>query len=218
MIFSAVRSQLETVFIRAIETGVAVQQNFPRSGSSNGQKSLGNLDGSAIALKNASYRDIYAELEKNKQFHIKLPDGGLLVYQYTFDNEDKIIKNRLGFFPSPNLPTFEENPELYEQDELYGDIMTHRIVRFPIRFDFDPKNYQPKFHPHSHLTLGQFDNCRIPVSHPLSPNDFTLFILRNFYHRLYKRHLNKFEKRMNVCSSAEYITDFERKITYICTS
>jgi len=36
-------------------------------------------------------------------------------------------------------------------------------------------------HPKSHLSLGQYENCQIPVSAPLTPACFMGFILRNFY-------------------------------------
>lgn len=34
----------------------------------------------------------------------------------------------------------------------------------------------------SHLTLGQYENCRVPVTAPLTPYWFVAFVLRNFYH------------------------------------
>lgn len=175
---------------------------------------LGTLAGSSIALKDVAYDDIYTELESNELFHIKLPDGGLLVFQYAFDAGGDLRKHRLGFFPSPTLPTVEEAPELYQYDELYGDILSKQIVRFPIRFDFDPKNYRPIYHAHSHLTLGQFQNCRIPVTHAVSPNGFLLFVLRNFYHQLYLRHSNVFEKKLAICMTASCITAKERGLPH----
>lgn len=210
MIFSDVNNQLNAIFVRVIETGVSVQQRFPKVSNDGIGLTLGSLAGSSIPLKDVAYSSIYTELESNDFFHIKLPDGGLLVFQYAFDAEESLRKHRLAFFPSPILPTVEETPELYRYDELYGDILSKQIVRFPIRFDFDPKNYRPRYHAHSHLTLGQFHNCRIPVTHAVSPNGFLLFVLRNFYHKLYLRHSNVFEKRLPICSTASCITVNER--------
>ncbi len=212
MQFSEVRAQLDVIFSRAIETGVSVKQNYPSVNT--GTHTIGDLNATTIALKNIPYSSIYAELERNNQYHIKLPDGGLLIFQYAFDDQQELVKHRLGYFPSPILPTVEEAPELYEQDQLYGDILLNRIVRFPIRFDFDPSNYKPGFHPHSHLTFGQFDNCRIPASRAISPNIFLIFILRNFYFFLYRRHKNKFDKRMSKCMGKEWITENEMSIPY----
>jgi len=212
--FDDVKLQLDTVLGRAIETGVSVQQNFPKVSRDGGGITLGTMAGSSIALRNVVYKDIYTEIESNELFHIKLPDGGLLIFQYTFHTDGVLKKHRLGFFPSPTLPTLEEAPELYRYDELYGDILSKQIVRFPIRFDFDPKNYRPRYHPHSHLTLGQFENCRIPVTHAVSPNGFLLFVLRNFYHQLYIRHTNVFEKKIPLCMTALCITANERGLPH----
>ena len=138
-----------------------------------------------------------------------------MLFQYDFGQDDQLIKHRLAYFPSPKLPTADEAPELYASDEIYGDILLDQIVRFPVRFDFDPRNYKPTFHPHSHLTLGQYENCRIPVTSALSPINFLRFILRNFYHRLYKRHMNKFEMRSNRCETIKCITPFESSLLHI---
>ena len=40
-------------------------------------------------------------------------------------------------------------------------------------------------HPHSHVTLGQYTNCRIPAYGPISPLLFMQFILENFYNSYY---------------------------------
>lgn len=214
MEFSRVHAQLRAIYERAIETSVSVKQHYPALNGSGGFKTIGELRSTAVALKNIPYLDIYNELEGNDQYHIKLPDGGLLIFQYTFDPNDNLTKHRLGFFPSPALPTIDEAPELYNKDHLYGDILLSRIVRFPVRFDFDPSSYRPRIHPHSHLTFGQFDNCRIPVSCPVPPNTFFLFILRNFYFQLYKQHQNNFEKRITHCAQKTCITEHELSVPY----
>lgn len=160
---------------------------------------------------------MYIELDKNNQYHIKLPDGGLLIFQYSFnaDAEALLAKHRLAFFPCPKLPTIEEAPELYKNDEIYGDIVLRKIVRFPVRFDYDPINYKPRHHPHSHLTFGHFENCRIPVDRPVSPHSFLLFILRNFYFLLYKKKMNILEKKVPRGNFDQCITDLERNISYL---
>lgn len=43
----------------------------------------------------------------------------------------------------------------------------------------------------SHLTIGQYKNCRIPVVRPLTPSQFITFILRNFYHTAYNKYCQK---------------------------
>lgn len=217
MIFGDVRRQLEEVYRRAISTGISVKQHYPavNRGAVN---TIGALNSNAAALKNVPYSDIYEELESNNQYHIKLPDGGLLIFQYTFDNQDVLLKHRLGYFPCPILPSQEEAPDLYARDELYGDLIAKRIVRFPIRFDFDPICYRPVFHAHSHMTLGQFENCRIPASHPLPPNTFLNFIVRNFYFQMYKKNQNVFERRSAICTAVRCIQPPETRVPFLSVS
>jgi hypothetical protein len=210
MKFESVHRQLAEVYERAVRSGVSVRQNF--AAISEGNSTIGNLS-SAVALKNLPYSMIYSELDRNDQYHLKLSDGALMVFQYTFDHNEQLTKHRLGYFPSPVLPTAEEAPDLYARDDLYGDILLDRIVRFPIRFDYDPKCYVPSWHSHAHLTLGQFENCRIPASHPLSPNAFFVFIVRNFYFKMYRKNQNVFERRAPRCIGNECLTDVERKLT-----
>jgi len=206
MLFDDVRDQISHVVNRAIETGISVHQNFPKINIE--RRSIGDL-GATSSLKNIAYTSVYKDLSENNQYHLKLPDGGFMVFQYQFNTENLLKKHRLAFFPSPILPTVEEAPELYNHDQLYGDIILDRIVRFPIRFDYDPENYEQRYHAHSHLTLGQFDNCRIPVSSAVEPNIFFLFILRNFYFQLYRKHQNKLEKKIASCRANRCITSHE---------
>ena len=213
MKFADVQNQLEEIFSRAIRSGISVKQNRPAVSESATQKSIGELKSSAIALRDIPYKDIYTELERLNQYHIKLGDGALLLFQYKFDASGNINKHRLGYFPCPTLPSQEDAPELYAKDSPYTEAVLHRVVRFPIRFDFDPKNYAPVTHAHSHLTLGQFDNCRIPASHPLSPNGFFLFVVRNLYYGAYKRNRNIFDRKITSCPSRECITEAEKKLT-----
>lgn len=69
-------------------------------------------------------------------------------------------------------------------DEFYADAVARNIVAFPIRFDYDAGDAarQEPAHSKSHLTLGRYQNCRIPVTAPLTAEHFMDFILRNFYH------------------------------------
>jgi hypothetical protein len=70
-------------------------------------------------------------------------------------------------------------------------------------------------HPASHLTLGQYENCRIPVSGPLGPNSFGMFILRNFYCRAYTKNKNTFDRRSTALVRNESISKAERRLTHL---
>ena len=100
---------------------------------------------------------------------------------------------------------------LYETDCIYSDIISKSVVSFPIRFDYN-RNQIPN-HPRSHLTLGQFKNCRIPVYGPLCPNVFMNFILQNFYNSFFMQNIG--DKFKNSIINELTITSQETECLHI---
>lgn len=165
-----------------INSGLSDSQNFPFINTySNITEIKATEFDCHIFLKNMEYSKMYKLALEKKQFNVRLIDGGLLALYYKF-RKNKIIHHRLSYLPSPNLIAFQNAPELYMQDEIYADILDKRIVTVPVRFDFDREESKVIEHPISHLTLGQYKNCRIPVSSALTPYEFVTFIIRNFYY------------------------------------
>ena len=119
-------------------------------------------------------------------------DGALISLRYRF-KDGAICEHTLSYFPSPDLEHFQNEPEVYLDDEVYADIIAKNIVTFPVRFDFsdDQKKFVDIHHPYSHLTLGQYQNCRMPVCAPLGPLVFGGFILRNFYNTAFRKYSEK---------------------------
>lgn len=135
----------------------------------------------SIALKNVRYSEIYEQLEKDKQFNVKMLDGGLLQLLYEFEN-DELVKHRLCYYPSPSFESFQNDPELYiDESNIYGDILMKSVLPVPVRFDYAPDDAEAVLHPASHLSLGEYKNCRIPVVSPLCPSTFINFVLSSFY-------------------------------------
>jgi hypothetical protein len=171
------------------------EQNFPTTkGKPNAafEISVSTATGMSIALKNVAYRDIYGELAKARCFNVKMLDGALVSLRYRF-LAGVIREHSLSYFPSPDLEQFQNEPEIYLEDEVYADVVAKNVVPFPIRFDFsdDEKKFVDVHHPYSHLTLGQYVNCRIPVCSPLGPLAFGGFILRNFYNTAFRKYSAK---------------------------
>lgn len=168
-----------------VECSLSNDQNSPSTEGKPKRKfkiTLKDADVFSFAIKNIPYEQIYAELVGKRCFHVKLIDGSLLGFRYIF--EDKELKEHcLTYFPSPDLEPFQVEPEIYLEDEVYGEIVGRHVVRFPVRFDYnaDEDRHVEVYHPYSHLSLGQYKNCRIPVCSPVGPYVFTGFILRNFY-------------------------------------
>lgn len=173
-------NEITNITAYVIEQGICDVGNYPSIYDNNRKIDFQGSNLISKALKDKGYEYIYKQLKENRLFNIKFLDGALLQFMYAFDN-NRLKKHRLAFYPSPHLENFGENPENYMKDKLYMEIVGRRIVPFPIRFDFDIEAYQDVKHPKSHLTLGDVENCRIPVSSPLTPYNFLKFILSNFY-------------------------------------
>ena len=212
-----VLEQLHSVIGDLIRLSLCDRQNYPSERTTQGgvvEITFLGAEKITAALRNQPYRDIYDELNRHDAYSIKMLDGALVQMSYCFSGEN-LIKHRLAFFPSPHLEDFQNEPEIYEDDEIFADILAKNIVPFPLRFDFDSDDelFQELDHPRSHLTLGQFKNCRIPVTAPLSPFQFVSFILRNFYntaHRKYSGEIAEFKDAF-----PETIAGTERQVLHV---
>lgn len=142
-----------------------------------------NDDKISLSFGLDKYEDIYDRLLDNQVYSMRLLDGGLVQISYSFSSAI-MTQHRLAYYPNPHA---DRDGDLYydceESENIALMLLQRNVVRFPIRFDynFDEKLFMPIEHPRSHLTLGNFECCRIPVSSPMPPIDFMRFIIRNFY-------------------------------------
>jgi hypothetical protein len=160
----------------------------------------------SFTLESMKYEHLYNESCDRKLYNYLMLDGALVQMHYLFDNEN-IVKHRLAYLPSPDIEAFQQEPEIFIEQPIYAEIIDLSIVPVPIRFDFDRLSFMEESHPMSHLTLGQYKNCRIPVMAPITPFVFIDFILRNFYNTAYRTYhplLPKNKKRfINTIGSRE---------------
>lgn len=210
------RKQITDLTVKLVELGLCDEQNFPAIQIRDGEAAI-TVPGSpnfSIALRNVQYKKIYEELDRSRSFNMRMLDGGLIQLLYTFKN-DHLDSHHLAYFPSPDLEAFQNDPDLYLEEQIYADILAKNIVPFPIRFDFDlaDRKHIDVIHPKSHLTLGQYRNCRIPVVSPLSPVAFIRFLLRNFYNTAYKLYEQQIGVEMT--HFADSITVNEQKIPHL---
>lgn len=198
-----ITKQIKSIIDKLIKSSLNVDYNYVSD--KNGIISWENYKNISFTLKNEPYEYIYNECLSQRAFTIKLFDGALLQFMYEF-KRNEIISHRLAYYPNPERVKFVDDPLNYEQnhygDQLFSDNYEKGIVVFPVRFDFDNdiKKYKEHYHSYSHLTLGNYSGSRTPVSKPLSPYKFTLFILRNFY----------FERFIQ----SHKITDFDCKLSF----
>ncbi len=212
--------QIKDLMGSLVKLSFSNEQNFPATyGALNAafEINASNAERITIALRNVAYREVYGELEKARCFNFKMLDGALVALRYRF-RAGVICEHSLSYFPSPDLEHFQNNPELYLEDEIYADIIARNIVPFPVRFDFsdDAAKFVDVHHPYSHLTLGQYENCRIPVCSPLSPLAFGGFILRNFYNTAFRKYSD--EIPVSALVFAKTITANEQRIPHLVCS
>ena len=192
-----IRNQVEKLTSDLIGLSLCNHQQFPSMRNKSGQVvEIGFCKDNdlSIVLKNMPYHKIYNELERIQAYNLKMIDGALIQMLYRF-KRNELIKYRLAFFPSPYLEEYQNNPEIYENDDMYAEVINKSLVPFPLRFDFDSSDdvVVELDHPMSHLSLGQYVNCRIPVSAPLTPYCFLSFVLRNFYNTAYRKYCDKIQ-------------------------
>ena len=208
-------SEINTLTKELISIGLSVEQKFPScraTGKDSHVIEYSGMQNLSTVLKNVEYIEIYKELDKNEDYNIKMIDGALIQLLYIYEKSE-LISHRLAFFPSPFLYEFQNEPEYYETDEIYADIIAKNILPVPIRVDYDPNNHKELDHPKCHLTLGQFKNCRIPVCSPIAPSNFRSFILRSFYNTAFKKFTDRFPSSNNLFQ--ETITLTEKKLLHV---
>lgn len=174
----------------------------------------GAKKGVSTAMRDRAYDEIYRQLVRERAYNVKMLDGALIQVMYMFAGRT-LQRHRLAFFPAPHLEEFQNNPEIYLHDEVYADVLAKNIVPFPVRFDYDARggDHQELVHPKSHLTLGQYENCRIPVTAPLTPLRFIDFILRNFYYTAFTQYAEGLPDFGD--SFAESIRPTERSVVHM---
>ena len=174
--------EIKKITQELIRCGLAEEYNFPviRQTDVVWEKS----QDISLYLKNMDYATIYKEMEKNHNYNIKLPDGGILQLMYRFNGRGtELQSHRLAYYPSPTYEIYQNDADLYDADYIYGDILNKDILPVVIRADYNKDEAESEVHhPYSHITLGGYKNCRIPVDKPISPMKFVKFIMEHFYY------------------------------------
>lgn len=186
-----IKAEILLLTTKLVKEGIASDQNYPcqiniKGGgcviSWNSQQSI------SPSLKNVDYRDVYKRIFEERNYNIRLLDGSLIQILYTFDRTHNLMAHRLSYFPCPDIDEFMEESSIGGDegiDDGYQDFTQGTSLILPLRFDFGINNHVDVKHPKSHIHLGNYQNCRIPLSAPVSPNMFLDFILRNFYSKIY---------------------------------
>ena len=212
-----IRNQVDQLIRYLVKIGLTDDENctFIRSKGSSVEVTFDGAEHILIAFKRGfSYDQIYEKFVQECAYNVKMLDGALIQIMYKFANRT-LQCHRLAFFPAPHFDEFQNDSYIYQDDQVYADVIARNIVPFPVRFDYNIQDnrHQKLIHPKSHLSLGQYKNCRIPVTAPMTPFWFIDFILRNFYNTNKKQYTNQLPIQNG--SFDESIDSTERGIIHI---
>lgn len=162
------------------------------------------------------YSELYDACRAEKAYDLRFLDGALVQVRYEFRADShELLRSRAAFLPSPDLTPYQEDPELYLHDEVYGDVIDPRVVPVPLRFDFDsrPAVVKDLLHPQSHLTLGQYPHCRVALSNAITPYYLIELLLRSFYRT--DSILNTFNLPRPLVQMPKTITETEQNYAHV---
>lgn len=203
-----------------VSEGLVDDQEFPSIVNSRGTHKraagweVGESDRSARKmLSDQPYCDLYENAVESRNFSMMMIDGAMLQFWYRGIGED-LVSHRLAYLPAPDLLPYVTDPELYLRDVAFLEVVGEQVFPVPLRFDYDAREdvSQEVYHPTSHLTLGQYKNCRIPVTRGVSPSNFADFIVGNLYTSQGVKRLDFTKKDFGWTES---ITDGERGIIHV---
>ncbi|MDI6872398.1 MAG: DUF2290 domain-containing protein [Bacillota bacterium] len=177
-----------------IESGLVDDQNFVN------RRTVGNKregtqtvaleaaywsDPDVRVLASIPYHELHAHLTTSRAYDLRFLDGALAQFRFEFsaDSPGILRRSRIAFLPAPDLTPFQQDPEIYLHDEVFGNVVDQRAVTTPFRFDYDIREgtVVDGHHPAAHVTLGQYPHCRIAAAGPITPYYFVEFVARAFY-------------------------------------
>lgn len=181
----AAHTQIKKIMVYLAKVGLSDDQQAPilrrRRREASAEITFDNADLISRAMKATPYADVYDEFVRYRAFSVKLLDGALVQMAYAF-KDDTLARHRLAYLASPHHIPFLEDPKGYFDEEEHAPTPA-TVDPMNVRFDYDsdPNRHRDVWHPKSHLTIGQYEHYRVPVSAPLTPVQFMEFVLRHFY-------------------------------------
>ena len=109
-----------------ITLGKISHSNFPNKVlNSKGLRRFGPATerSTSTATKNRPYPKIYVNFTKEQYYNFRMVNGALIQMLYRFQNK-QLITHVLAFSPSPDLESFQNDPEYYQSGEIFDDVNT----------------------------------------------------------------------------------------------
>ena len=174
--------EINAAILKLVEIGLADRYNLATVQRRPGEIAVtAPVPTDSSVIKKRPYPDIYSSQLSRDAYNVQFLDGAIAQIGYKFDDV-QLLTHRLAYLPAPDLEPYQTDPDLYVQGVPYLEAVGHQVVSVPLRFDYDVRpGVATDQHPASHLTLGQYKHCRIPVSGPVTPIAFFEFLVQNFY-------------------------------------
>lgn len=142
-----------------------------------------NPNSNIIYDNNIGIDYIMKQLLENQQYSILLYDRSLI--QFEFILEDNVIKKQRMLF-------IKKHNKIWDKDEIVSISSIQDVDFFDyffenegiptmIRVDYDKDNSINCDHPVSHMTISNYETCRIPIKSLMSCTKFIKMILYHFY-------------------------------------
>ena len=134
-----IKDQINRLIACLVETGLSNDENFAflrQRISGFVEITFSGAEQAPVAMKDRAYDQVHRHLLEAGAYNMRMLDGALIQMIYEFSS-GVLRRHRLAFFPAPQLEEFQNNPEVYLDDEVYADVIAKSIVPFPVRFDYD---------------------------------------------------------------------------------
>lgn len=113
-------------------------------------------------------------------------EGSSLKLSYSYCPNPRDYKTYEEFIKDIGFEEFEETDMALEEYDQYRSEAKLNSKILPIRYDYDEKSHTVPDHATSHIHFGFFEHVRIPVAKILSPQAFTILIIKNLYYQNWK--------------------------------
>lgn len=102
--------EISDVTTELIGFNLSIDQNFPSLRNNDDCQVIdwGKAENLSVVFKNIDYMTIYDELERDRNYNIKMIDGALIQLMYKV-KQNLMISHRLAFFPNPRLENFQND-------------------------------------------------------------------------------------------------------------
>lgn len=213
-----IRSEMQECIYGLTTEGLANRQNMPvishlnrtNKGPAGWEVKAGDFSSPFGA---ESYEELYIEALSSNNYALEMIDGALIQFYYT-GRENSLLSHRLAYLPEPALYPYLDLEASYNRDVPFLEVVGKQAFPVVMRFDYDANSGVATdiSHPVSHLTLGQYQHCRIPVNRAISPAGFLDFVINNLYIRGID---GRIQFPRMVLSWRETITSHEQQIAHI---